>query len=257
MKMPWRSFILAPDMFIDTAAVAYLMTTGLFAMVTHRFGHSMTPEELNFPNILHILLCLTAFIYGILRIGRYHPAFNSAYARWLMATPWTSKERLPLGSVYLAWQDLVVLAPIFLLDRFHAHFNGIEPLSAFFYGYLAVAAIAIAVTRPNWALPLMIAGFPLAFFLPEDSAWILALMCAIYVPAAYGLRATLRGFPWKIGVPCFQARRCRLAVCQNRPGRKTRSHPSARRLAGIRVDCVVGFLCCIFARSGISESNSM
>ena len=56
-----------------------------------------------------IVVCIAAALYGIGRLGYYHPRRREAYRLWLEQTPWTSRQPLPLGPAHLGWRDLFAM----------------------------------------------------------------------------------------------------------------------------------------------------
>ena len=60
------------------------------------------------------LILFVAVLYGVFRVLYFHPALRPGYRQWLQTAPWSWRDPLPLGPLYVVWQDLIVAA---VLDR--------------------------------------------------------------------------------------------------------------------------------------------
>ena len=64
------------------------------------------------------VLLLTATVYGLFRVWAFHPACRRSYREFLLSTPWTRDQPLPLGPVQLVMQDAIVIGVLFLLGSY-------------------------------------------------------------------------------------------------------------------------------------------
>src|SRR6266852_3804842 len=100
----WLRVTLPHDTFVAAFVLAYLLVEGLFPAWVQWVWGVQPPHELG-DSLLH----LAALVYSVHRVISFHPVFNSAYQNWLAATPWTSRNPLPVGPIHLVIQDALVL----------------------------------------------------------------------------------------------------------------------------------------------------
>ncbi len=187
-----------PSGLIGLASAAYLGLLGLQMAATSSIGAGAVPEEIRNGQWFQDILVVFLFVAGFQRVWRFFPRFNLHYARWLSTTPWTHRQVLPLGPVHLMWQDLLILAAVVVLDRFHLGRSGAIPLVAFFLAYFLTTLIAHLMTKPNLATYLVFSALPVGVLLIDHEWWLVGVAAAVYPFAALGTAATLRGFPWQI-----------------------------------------------------------
>jgi hypothetical protein len=135
--------------------------------------------------------------YGAFRLWAFHPFYRPEYRRWLTLTPWDYLRPLPLGPVYLAAQDLLILAGGALLMHDTPWTWRIGAAVSFLVAYLAVACKTLFCTK-IWREAYMLAfGLGLTVRL---AAWrweaSLVVLGVLLLIATWGLRRSLMGFPW-------------------------------------------------------------
>ncbi|MGN6369778.1 MAG: hypothetical protein ACTHN5_16080 [Phycisphaerae bacterium] len=170
----------------------------LILQYTHTGTFAILPNE---PQVFgfRFILCATVVGAGLSRYLRYHPASHIRYGRWLMSTPWTSKDPLPLGPPTLAWQDLLFCALIVAIDRFHLHGPGSLPLIVFLLAYYFPSWMLFFTTGAVPHALILFAAIPPILIFLHDQWIILACLAALYIVHHLGTRATLRKFPWRLG----------------------------------------------------------
>lgn len=146
------------------------------------------------------LLVLAAISYAIFRLVRFHPAFNIRYAAWMRNVPWTPDKPLPLGPIFLVWQDAAILSILCFL-AWRAHFDFTIPLIAFAILYVLGLHIALLVSH-TWTHAFLMGFLWPSFFVTNGNG--IAIFCifaALYAVAWLGVRRSLRAFPWKRNEP--------------------------------------------------------
>jgi hypothetical protein len=179
--------------------IAYAMLDGGLWLIEHS-APSLNGQLAGMPEIMRIreiILGTAAAFYALYRLGRFHPACNTAYAAWLATSPWSPQKPLPLGPVHPVWQDVVVLGVITAFARWHAHVDPALPTMVFGVAYLGAMTLLLAVTR-TW-IPCLLLGFiwPTPA-LPVLRGWATAgVIAALVAVIWYGHRKSLHAFPWK------------------------------------------------------------
>ena len=150
-----------------------------------------------------LLVYLSAIYYAVIRAYRFNPFYDTGYATWLRATPWTTQQPLPVLPLHPVWQDgivmllfvgvaalyscpaawfvpaamawtyTVVLAPMFLFLGFRAAV----------YGPVILTLLWLSFLDHPTLLP------PLSLLLSGAIAWMSGMFC----------REAIRRFPW--GMP--------------------------------------------------------
>lgn len=185
-------------------ACAYTMLEGGLWIIERAAG--LTVGQLSsIPEVVNVrsgILATAAGIYGLFRLGRFHPAFNSRYAAWLKTTPWHSEMALPLGPIHLVWQDAVVLGALVAVAAWRTPTGWPLPLIVFGFTYLIGLSLLLAFTR-TW-LPCLLLGFlwPCPLVPAMNGFPTLGVLAAIILVTWYGLRKSLRMFPWE-RTSCF------------------------------------------------------
>jgi hypothetical protein len=165
--------------------------------------------DLTVAGLRWLVIIIVAFGYGNRRGWGYHPFHQSGYCRWLAQTPWCWGRPLPLGSLTLCAEDLVVvggLAALAWLDvwmvgavviplRFMAGFGPTAVVIAFIWPYLFGLWVAVRRARPVLVAAGAIA--PLAVY-PSITPWSMIVVPTVcYGLLVEGVRQTLRHFPWE------------------------------------------------------------
>jgi hypothetical protein len=186
----WLRTVLPPWRVIGVLLLPFLCMEGTVLYLQWQIGRPMETH----PGIF----CLVgaAVYYGWHRAVTFHPALQKGYYQWLTTTPWTSRQRLPLGPIHLVLQDVVIVAGLVLLAwPFH------EPQSAdvaqgFAIGYLLGLAIGFWRTKDALFAYLLAFDLGLMIRLLSDLPLFFALALFTYVIGAVGLRQSLARFPW-------------------------------------------------------------
>ena len=148
-------------------------------------------------NIRIVILVVSAGMYALYRLWRFHPACNQAYAAWLKLSPWTADKPLPLGPIHLVWQDATVIGALTALAQWHAHVDPAWPVAAFAAVYLGGLTLLLAFTR-RWSACLLLGFLWPALMLPGvDGAPRVVLATTIVAVIWWGQRMCLRAFPWE------------------------------------------------------------
>lgn len=202
MRLRTSSFIdrLTPPRLL---LVPGLVTFG--AIVYELFASLEWPVRclLDFPDarahlqpMLRGLLCFFAASYGAVRGTAFHPVWDGAYAKWLAQTPWKPGRPLPLGPAHLVIRDLLPLAGIALLARYHAGVDPAVPLWIFAFAYMVLAGLGVAIAKAPAALVLAF-GVPAMLLLKDRPAAALGAAVPLYGLTWLGIRQSLARFPWK------------------------------------------------------------
>lgn len=156
-------------------------------------------------------LALSCIVYGIYRGVSFHPLFHPDYHDWLKATPWTSRQQLPMGPIHLAAQDLVVFLVVLLYNEippaapcYHLHTSPPIVYSVpvllflcFMVPYLICQIVSLDYTGPfrlAYALIFGLGFVPL--FLGHELVQV-GIVILLYVLACLGIRYALARFPWE------------------------------------------------------------
>ncbi len=176
-------------------------------------------EQLQQPFLGLRLLCVIVLIAGAAsrgagRVMVFHPFYGSSYRNWLLTTPWTSRQPLPLGPIHLVPQDLVIMGLLAVAAAATCGDWWIVTVQVFVFIYLASTAGALFGTgewRFGYAvlfgLGLLVRCWP-AYTIgndlrlqvrpwPDLPLWGLAA-AATYAVALVGTRLSLARFPWNL-----------------------------------------------------------
>jgi hypothetical protein len=143
------------------------------------------------------LLCVVAAAYGLGRLVKFHPAWQTAYARWLEQTPWHAGMPLPLGPASFAWRDVPVVAGVALLARFHAGIDPAVPLALMAFAYLVTAGLTFCGSKAPVHAALLAFGVPVMVLLMDRPDQALLASVPLLGVAWAGVRQSLARFPWK------------------------------------------------------------
>jgi hypothetical protein len=181
---------------IITVLAIYLGWNGTLALIPLRFGTVDVFEQPELANLNRVFIAGATVVWFLLRLFRFHPALNTAYARCLETLPWTPGMPLPAGPLHPVVQDVVVLAGLTILGLWP---SGIAPwlvLSIACGCYLfACTALLLRMKAIDHFYG---AGFVwAAFLLPEQVSWQRAGLLAVLVFILWrGNLAGFRRFPW-------------------------------------------------------------
>lgn len=187
--------------------LAYASAFGFKALLLHLAGPNATPNDLPIlkVDLAHIVVIITLAIGGLARVWFNHPVGNRNYASWLIASPWTPTQPLPLGSLVITLYDLLAVAFILSLDIFHLHESPVIPLIVYVTSYLVSAVAAQLVTRFHPSGWVILFSLPAMFLVYRYPLWIPAGVVALYPVAAIGIHSSLKHFPWHMFDPPAQA----------------------------------------------------
>lgn len=152
----------------------------------------------------HVLTFTVAMTYPIYRVVAFHPLWRPDYLTWLQASPWTHRQKLPLGPVLLIPQDGVMLILLLALTWWWGHGLGVDLP----YYLLAIVAISVGLYLATLAITLHSCGewgaaYLIGFGLGGCAIWVkkpelvVALALGSYVVAYLGLKRSWRQFPWE------------------------------------------------------------
>lgn len=91
--------------------------------------------------ISRLIYGLVFFSLGVWIPFSFHPIFDVKYTNWLCSTPWNHSMPLPKGSVYLGWQEGVVLASLQLTLILFTELHPLFGIGVFGVSYLGLNAI--------------------------------------------------------------------------------------------------------------------
>ena len=202
--LPFGSNSVWPPLGLVAAfGIAYAMLDGGLWLIEHS-APSLNGQLAGMPEIMKtraVILGTAAAFYALYRLGRFHPACNTAYAAWLATSPWTPHKPLPLGPVHPVWQDAVVLGVLTAFAQWHAHVEPFLPVMVFGLVFLGAMTLLLACTR-TW-IPCLLLGFiwP-APMIPVMRGWpTLGVIAALAAVIWYGHRKSLYALPWKRADP--------------------------------------------------------
>lgn len=167
--------------------------------------------------------------YAGYRALAFHPVLASDYRQWLKQTPWSARQPLPFGRVYLSLHDLWLLLFVRALGSEYTLPETTLPL-AFLFGYLTV------LTWPLWQTGQRYGAYGQIFLL-GGAAWAtshapvagLLLLVATYLLAVLSLRRSWLAFPWDAEIRAWDRLR-RMLVQINDP----KANLNTRRLAEVQ-----------------------
>lgn len=201
-RLPLHSNAVWPPVgLVAVFALAYGMLEGGLWIIERSTG-TVKGEISSMPEIVKmrsVILGMAAGCYAIFRLWRFHPACNPAYAAWLKSTPWTPSKPLPLGPVFLVWQDAVVIGLLAVFAQWYAHADPAVPPIVFGLTYFIGMTALLAFTR-TWRPCLLLGFLWAASILPATRGPLgVGILSAILVVTWYGHRQSLRKFPWPQG----------------------------------------------------------
>ncbi len=167
---------------------------GLLFFLEWRVGQR-APEEVRKMTLG--ALGLGAFAYASWRVHAFHPLSRPGYRSWLAATPWTSRQRLPLGPVHLVLQDVVLVGLVMLTgwycqDRFVVYLPQL-----FLTFYLVFLGGTMFLTGAGaWGYAVYF-GLGLILWFWHGPLVSVSVALAVYLLAYRGLRRSLAQFPWE------------------------------------------------------------
>ena len=180
------------------ALLLVIVYGGIWAFA-HVLRHYQLPEEAiaQLTGKHAQILLWASLLMGLNRGARFHPAMNTGYARWLATTPWHYPMPLPMGPVFLAWQDALLVLALAALAQFHAHVDPLMVLSCFLGGYVAGGMLVITLAiKWEWLL-LVLLGPALVFVRANPAALALGII-VLTLLVTLGLRRSLIGYSWPL-----------------------------------------------------------
>ncbi len=174
-----------------------MVTAGLwFIERPLHINNALVSDSPEVKNIRMVILGMAAALYAFFRLVRFHPVCNQAHADWLKSTPWTAERPLPMGPVHPVFQDVILIAALMAIAKFHAHADPFSPAIVFFFIYLIGMTFLLAATR-QWLSCLLLGFLWPTLMLPEVNGWTVAfLLVCIVIVIWDGHRRSLRSFPW-------------------------------------------------------------
>lgn len=134
-------------------------------------------------------------VFGLFRVGYFHPVFQKEYCEWLARTPWTFDKPFPKGPVHLMTQD-VVLVLIGLALTWGTKPN-VFVVWAFLFAYLLVLCASLFFAGVHGVGYSTLLAMGLAMRLAWVNLWISAAWLVVcYGLGFVGLRRSLEKFPW-------------------------------------------------------------
>lgn len=150
---------------------------------------------------LQVMLVVMSLWVGLDR-ARRHPFTNIIYTWWLQMSPWTIRQRLPVGTIFFNWQDAVVL----LVGMLLATRVSLDPLYlpiAYVGGYVLASVRSLYRGGRRVELWLIAYLVPLAIFCIPDLRWVFAFAAVVCGIAHVGMRMTLVNFDRPLLDPPF------------------------------------------------------
>lgn len=142
-----------------------------------------------------VLLFFTAAVYGIYRVGAFHPLFSKSYREWLEATPWQSQKALPAGPIVLVPQDLLLMGLLVCLQHDSSLPRWIAPLIALNCYVLALVVSLSATNQGFWCYIALLSVAIELRLCPHP--WLMGSFAIIACMACWrGLERSLAEFPW-------------------------------------------------------------
>ena len=126
-----------------------------------------------------------------------HPLFNPRYRQWLQTTPWTAKQPLPLGPVYIQWFDALFVFIVTCIAWATSAFSPAVALSIYSMSYVTIAACVLVFTERNAVVPLAFGGALFVFLIPSPVGMLIAAL-SLFAAANFFLNRSLRSFPWQL-----------------------------------------------------------
>jgi hypothetical protein len=122
----------------------------------------------------------------------------TAYQAWLAATPWTSRQPLPLGPIHLVLQDVVLVGCVVLLGWLNGDGWALYIPQLFLAVYLLLLGKSLFWTGDwPWGYAVVF-GVGLVVRLWHDLPAGLSAAVLTYAVGYLGLRRSLAHFPWTI-----------------------------------------------------------
>lgn len=187
----WVRVVLPHGFVLSGLVLIYVVMDIAELLAGGRLKWGWLPEE---NPAVCVLLTMAAAVFGAYRVLYFHPFFQWEYGKWLRASAWTARQRLPNGPVHLVTQDLVILLLASLLAMRAERFSPLVVSVAFLIPYLLMLAAALKFTGEGAAafvVLMLIGGFLRTLEQPEVAATCLAGACVV---GAWGLSRSLRNF---------------------------------------------------------------
>jgi hypothetical protein len=220
--------VLPPPIVLWPFCVFYAIILGVELIVNGMAAGA--PVEPSIAVIRARIMLVACVAYGFHRVVTLHPLCRPTYFAWLRTTPWTSRLRLPLGPISLAWQDAIVLILLMLLASGTTAGMPVNLLLAFSIGYLAALGLVLAVTGVYVYPYVCLFGLGLITRLWGHLEIGLGIAVVLYVLGVWTLRRSLAAFPWD---PKVTERAEQISLYTRAAARATTN--------GLRTRCHVGF----------------
>ncbi|MBX7167463.1 MAG: hypothetical protein K1X74_14125 [Pirellulales bacterium] len=204
----WMRVVLPPPALLAIACTMWLLFSvwplGLNALFffwsgdSHRCFSLEQVRELARPG-MRILSYVLMVLYGLYRVFWFHPTYWQAYREWMLATPWTRRDPLPLGPVHLVPQDAVVWLSLGAANYvWLGNSLWFETALALVIGWL-VAALPTLIDCEAYASAYGVAFLLIALLFQHKLPTNVALLVAIaYAIAWWGLHMSMARFPWPV-----------------------------------------------------------
>jgi hypothetical protein len=159
-----------------------------------------------------IVLCLSAGLLGLSRIGGHHPGCDQRYLKWLILTPWEFGKSLPRGAMFMNFSDGLLLAVLTLLAFFNDNFLTISPLITYMGIYTLIAMAHLLAAKKFVYINAFLFILPFAIY-PHNNINITFLVVAVlYGLACVGTIGWLKEFPWNTSIWNYDQRKKLLDV---------------------------------------------
>ena len=178
-------------------ALEWLIVFGL----TWKYSSDLLPGEsvpVDVTAMHEAMLVILASLYGIIRASWPHPLSAKSYGTWLAQAPWQSDQPLPFGPIHLTWQDALTLGVMMALSllppmqQFRPWYVPMVFLAAY-CARLAVLHLSIGL---YWAAAGFVAAAGWAALVGNRPVAQVAVVAAMYGISLWGVRASLRDFPY-------------------------------------------------------------
>jgi hypothetical protein len=174
-------------------ALVYGSAAGGSLALHRRFGFNFGVAH---ERVATQILIFGTLGYALWRTLAFHPLFVPGYESWLAATPWTSRQPLPMGPVHLVLQDVVLLGAVVGFAWLTGDVVALYVPQLFLAIYLLVLSISLFRTGFwPWGYAVLF-GLGLMGCLWHDLPICGSAALATYTIAYLGLRRSLASFPW-------------------------------------------------------------
>jgi hypothetical protein len=190
----WLRVVWPPGWALACAAFFYVGFEAFFLCTEWAF--EMPYYSLDVARVQTGVLGGMLVVYAFYRTAAFHPCHRPGYSQWLATTVWTARKPLPMGPIYLVWQDLLLVAIAVGLAWPRGQTEAPRIILAFGVAYLVCLAWTNFCTgEKHWTYAILFWAGAMALVWTNVWAYAASLIVA-YVLVYCGMRRSLRRFPW-------------------------------------------------------------